>query len=463
MIVWRRRFSCGRRGNVALSFALLAPVIVLMAGVGIDVSDVTTRQAQLQQAADAAAVGAVSRNSPGYVYAVNKMTSNGPVPDSVTSATTQALFNANWKNPKDTTTPVITGYACSNPPQVSTLVCKQTTPLSAVTVNSALTVTATLTPTFLGLVGQKSIQLTATAHASDNIPVYMNFYLLLDNTPSMGIAATTAGIQTMVNSTTDQCAFACHDLNDSNNYYNLAKRLGVNTRIYNVAQAASNLLKTAQNTETANGIANEFTVALYDFGAAATDPTAAGYAGYNQVYPTQFGTVTTNLSAAATAAAGIDLMTVQGQDQFNDMDTKLSAPLTFAAQALTSSGNGAAAGSPQQVLFFVSDGMNDTYNCSYNNGSSCRQITPLDTTPCATLKKNGIKIAVLYTTYLPLTTNSFWTSWVRPYTTPTDQVAANMQSCASPGLYFEVNSDQDINAAMLALFEKVVASVKIDS
>ena len=460
---WCKRAFFGRSGNVALSFALLAPVLVLVAGVGIDISDVAMRQSQLQQAADAAAVGAVSRGSPGYLYAVNNMTSTGPVPDSVTSASTQALFNANWNNPKDTTTPVITGYACSTPPQVSTLVCKQTTPLSALTVNSALTATATLTPSFLGLVGQKTIKLTASAHASDNIPVYMNFYLLLDNTPSMGIAATTAGIQTMVNSTTDQCAFACHDLSNSNNYYNLAKQLGVNTRIYNVAQAASNLLKTAQNTETANGIANEFSTAVYDFGATATDPTASTYVGYNQVYPTQAGTVTTNLSGAATAAAGIDLMTVQGQNQFNDIDTNLGDPLNFAAQNLTASGNGTSASAPQQVLFFVSDGVNDAYNCSYNNGNSCRQITPLDPTPCTTLKKNGIKIAVLYTTYLPLPTNSFWTSWVQPYTTPTDQVAANMQSCASPGLYFEVNSSQDINAAMHALFEKVVASVKIDS
>ena len=451
--------SRDRSGNVALIFALLAPLLVLSAAVAIDVADISLREAELQQAADAAAVGAVARSSPGYVYAVSNMPSDGSVPDSVTQASIQALFNADWNSPKDTTTPVISGSSCGG----ATLVCKQTTPLSAVSVDSAITVTATLMPYFLGMIGRKSIQLSASARASDNIPVYMNFYMLLDNTPSMGIAATTAGIQTMVNSTTDQCAFACHDLSNSNNYYNLAKQLGVNTRIYNVAQAASNLLNTAQNTETANGIANEFSVAVYDFGAAATDPSASTYVGYNQVYPTQFGTTTSNLSAAATAAAAIDLMTVNGQGQYNDIDTNLGSPLNFAAQSLTSTGTGTAAASPQQVLFFVSDGVNDAYNCSYNDGNSCRQITPLDVTPCNTLKKNGIKIAVLYTTYLPLPTNSFWTSWVKSYTTPTDQVAANMQSCASPGLYFEVNSDQDINAAMLALFEKVVASVKIDS
>ena len=440
-------------------FAVLAPLLVLATGAAVDASVASMRQAQLQQAADAAAVGAISRKSPGYTYAVSNLSSSGSVPDSVTQPNTTAIFNANWGSASDTTSPTISGASCGG----TTLVCKQTTPLSAVTVNSVVNASATYTPYFASFLGASSVKLFATAHASDNIPVYMTFYMLLDNTPSMGIAATTAGITTMVNNTPDQCAFACHDTTNSNNYYNLAKQLGVNTRIYDVAQAASNLLNTAQSTETSNGIANEFSVAVYDFGAAATDPTSSSYTGYNQVYPTQFGTVTSNLQAAGTATAGIDLMTVQGQDQFNDEDTSLASPLNFAAQNLTATGTGTSASSPQSVLFFVSDGVNDTYNCAYSDGSSCRQITPLDTTPCTTLKNNGIKIAVLYTTYLPLTTNSFWTSWVKPFTQPTDQAAVNMQACASPGLYFEVNSNQDINAAMQALFEKVVASVTINS
>ena len=55
------------------------------------------------------------------------------------------------------------------------------------------------------------------------MPLYIDFYLLLDNSPSMGVGATPADVTTMVNNTSDSCAFACHDFNDSNNYYNLAK------------------------------------------------------------------------------------------------------------------------------------------------------------------------------------------------------------------------------------------------
>ncbi len=466
----RRGMLKERAGNTAMIFALLTPVLVLLGGGAIDLTQVSMRQASLQQAADAAAVGAVARSSPGYKYAVNTMAAYGSIPDSVTASTTSAVFNANWKQPNDTTTPAIAGTSCGG----STLVCKQLTPTSVVSVSSIITVSAAYTPSFLGLVGQKSIKLKAVAQASDNIPVYMNFNMLLDNTPSMGIAATPSDITTMVNNTPDQCAFACHDIsNPAGNYYVLANKLGVHTRIYNVAQAASNLLATAQNTETTNGIPNEFSVALYDFGVAASDPTASSYAGFNQVYPTAPGTTTTNLSAAASAATTIDLMTVNGQGQYNDQDTNLNAPLSYAAQNLVSTGTGVSASSPQQVLFIVSDGVNDTYNCAVNNVGACRAITSLDTTACTTLKGHGIKVAVLYTEYYPLPTNSFWQtyvaknlqSWLSPWTgsPPNDTIANNMQACASTGLYFKVSASGDINAAMNALFQAVVASVKITS
>ena len=401
------------------------------------------------------------------------MPSNGPVPDSVTASGVKALFNANWGPHNDVSVPVVTGVSCGG----ATFVCKQAVPLSAVAVASTINVSANFTTSFLGIIGQSQIKLSVTANASDNIPVYMTFYLLLDNTPSMGIASTTAGIQTMVNNTPDQCAFACHDLSNNNNYYNLAHQLGVVTRINNVALAAKNLLQTAQSTETSNGIPNEFSVAIYDFGAAASDPTASSYTGFTQVYPSQLGATSTDLSSAGSAAAAIDLMTVPNSSAYNDEDTSLNDPLNFAAANLTSSGTGLSSSSSQPVIFFVSDGVTDDCNSAVANtgDGTCRSIVPVDTTACTTLKNNGVKVAVLYTTYLPLPTNPYWQqhiaqklqSWFAPWTQPSppnpaaDTIANNMSSCASPGLYFEVNSNGDINAAMQALFEKVVASVKI--
>jgi hypothetical protein len=51
---------------------------------------------------------------------------------------------------------------------------------------------------------------------------------------------------------------------------------------------------------------------------------------------------------------------------------------------------------PQEVLFFVTDGVED----EIVNGSRVQSL--MDPSYCTTIKNRGIRIAVLYTTYLPL-------------------------------------------------------------
>lgn len=82
----------------------------------------------------------------------------------------------------------------------------------------------------------------------------------------MGVGATPTDVKTMVNNTPDQCAFACHDVSNSNNYYNLAKKLGVTTRIDVLRTATQQLMQTAAATET---YSNQFRLAIYDFGVSA--------------------------------------------------------------------------------------------------------------------------------------------------------------------------------------------------
>ncbi|WP_204349033.1 hypothetical protein, partial [Klebsiella pneumoniae] len=66
----------------------------------------------------------------------------------------------------------------------------------------------------------KTMTVTGSSSATSNLPAYIDFYLLLDNTPSMGIGATPSDVATMVANTSDQCGFACHDLSDpTGNYY----------------------------------------------------------------------------------------------------------------------------------------------------------------------------------------------------------------------------------------------------
>ena len=65
---------------------------------------------------------------------------------------------------------------------------------------------------------------------------------------------------------------------------------------------------------------------------------------------------------------------------------------------------------------------------------------------------------MLYTEYLPLPTNSWYNSWISPWQ---PQIAANMQNCASTGLYFKITTDSDITSAMAALFEQAVDTARL--
>jgi len=77
---------------------------------------------------------------------------------------------------------------------------------------------------------------------------------------------------------------------------------------------------------------------------------------------------------------------------------------------------------------------------------------------CTTIKTRGIRIAVLYTEYLPLPTNAWYVTHIDPFQ---PQIGPNLQNCASPGLYFKVTTNGDISAAMTTLFQKAVATAHL--
>jgi hypothetical protein len=327
---------------------------------------------------------------------------------------------------------------------------------SGSTVTSTVSFSASINTMFLGVIGKTALSMSGTSTSTASMPLYVDFYLLLDNSPSMGVAATPADVTKMVNNTSDKCAFACHDYNDANNYYNLAKTLGVTTRIDVLRSATQSLMDTAGATQT---YSNQFRMAIYDFGASSKT------IGLRALF-----SLSASLSSAKTAAGGIDLMGVFGNnDSYTaDKDTQFSTVFPAISSAISAPGAGTSA-SPMKYLFFVSDGVADEYNtgCTKPTVSGGRCQSPIDVSLCTTIKSRGIKIAVLYTTYLQLPTNSWYMTYIDPFNkgpfgpSPNSEIAQNMQSCASPGLYFEVSPTQGISDAMNALFKKAVADARI--
>jgi hypothetical protein len=433
------RFRRDRSGNIAMIFAIALLPLVTAVGCAVDYSRAIQLRSKLLSASDAASVGSVAKSSPGFL-AAGSMTGDGPIPEGVADAT--KIFNANMAG--------VTGYT------LNSMTPAMTKAASAIT--STVQFSADVPTVFLGVIGQSKVTVTGSSTSTASMPLFIDFYLLLDNSPSMGVGATPGDVSTMVNNTPDKCAFACHDYNDPNNYYNLAKSLGVTTRIDVLRSATQQLMDTASSVQTYSG---QYRMALYDFGAASKT------IGLRALF-----SLSSSLSSAKTAAGSIDLMGVYGNnDSYTaDKDTQFSTVFPQINGVIASPGGGTSA-APQKYLFFVSDGVADEYNASCPKpspgGGRCQ--SPIDPNLCATLKNRGIKIAVLYTTYLALPTNAWYMSWIAPFNpgpygpSPNSEIALNMASCASPGLYFEVSPTQGIAEAMNALFRKAIADARISS
>lgn len=432
-----QRFIRNSAGGVAPMFAIAAIPLIGAVGAGIDYSRAATVRTQLLAAADAASLGSVRKGSAAMTAAASM--GDGPIAAGATEATN--LFSAEITGGK--------GYTLSS---ITADVAKTGTNIA-----STVKFTAQVPMSFMGLFGFSSVTIGGSSTAANNMPLFIDFYLLLDNTPSMGVGARTSDITTMVNSTADKCAFACHDKSDPNNYYNLAKTLGVTTRIDVVRTATQQLMDTAKSTA---AYSNQFRMAIYTFGAAAETPGM-----------TKIQSLTSNLSTAKTSAGAIDLMTVPYQNYAGDTDTNFPDVLKKMKDEIPKPGDGSSSSKRLKYLLFVSDGVGDRVNgapgCGRpvtnssdpeNGKNYVRCQEPVDPSWCEDIKKNGVKVAVLYTTYLPLPTNAWYNSWIKPFE---DQIASNMQSCASSGLYFEVGPDQGISEAMNALFQKAVAQARL--
>ncbi|MGX1103299.1 MULTISPECIES: TadE/TadG family type IV pilus assembly protein [Bradyrhizobium] len=433
------RFRRDRSGNIAMTFGLALLPLVVAVGCAVDYSRANQIRSKLISAADAASVGSIAKASPGFIPA-GAMTSDGEISAGEADAT--KIFNGNISNQNGFTLTSVT----------------PTMTKTGGVITSTVKFTADVPTMFLGLIGQSKMTVTDASTSTANMPLYIDFYLLLDNSPSMGVAATPADVTKMVNNTSDQCAFACHDYNDANNYYNLAKTLGVTTRIDVLRSATQQLMDTAANTAT---YASQYRMAIYDFGASSKT------IGLRALF-----SLSTSLSSAKSAAGNIDLMGVYGNnDSYTaDKDSQFSTVLPAISNAISAPGPGTAA-APMKYLFFVSDGVADEPNSSclkpISGGNRCQ--SPINPALCTAIKNRGIKIAVLYTTYLQLPTNNWYMTWIDPFNqgpfgpSPNSQIAQNMQACASPGFYFEVSPTQGIADAMNALFKKAVADARISS
>ena len=191
-------FGTDRCGNIAVIFALALLPVLSAIGCAVDYSMATRTKAKLQSAADAASVAAIAQKSPGYVAAA-AMTGDGAITVAVDDA--YKVLDGNMNQ--------VTGYANLSRTATATK--------TGIKLTSRVDFSADVPVTFLKLLGYQNVTVSGSASSTASLPPYLDFYLMLDVSESMGLPSTNAEQTRLAAINPDMfsqypggCTLACH-------------------------------------------------------------------------------------------------------------------------------------------------------------------------------------------------------------------------------------------------------------
>jgi Flp pilus assembly protein TadG len=438
------RFRTDNGANIAVIFALAVLPVLAAVGCAVDYSLASRMKAKLQSAADAASVGSISVNSAGYTAATT-MTANGSVAAGVTEA--NAIFNGNAST--------FSGY--------NNLTVTSTVTKTGSTLTSNVQFTAQVPVIFMKILGWQMLTVTGSSSSGASLPLYLDFYLVLDVSGSMGLPSTAAEASRMQNISPDNyrqystgCTLACH-FSPQNSACTDSGTQGYPTNNYCLGYAISrvsqsgyqNLLTTNTNnpkgvqlpSSMVSGLPNSLYSALPPVANCPTDGTdsciqlrldAVGYA-VNQLFVTANATEkitnqfriglypfiqylysyfpltssingsTTNSSTINYAAANLaTLLDTNTNANLGSGGTHIDTALTSVNSLIASVGNGSASNNTLPYVFLVTDGAEDPQTKGVPNGSwsGSNHATVINpSTVCSPLKNRGIIVSVLYIPY----------------------------------------------------------------
>jgi Flp pilus assembly protein TadG len=584
----RRRFLADTRGNIMVMTAIMIPAVILSLGGAVDYVSATRREEAVDGIADAAALSATTPAMMTNSCAVETSASCTTVINQVVN-----VFNAQIGTVQGIGAMTLTSANVS-------IVDSAATPTQR---TATVTWSGTSNNGFAGTLGYLTMPIGGQSVAKNSNAPVTNFYLLLDESPSMAFPGQSAGVTTMYNATPNNglgnCAFGCHQSDPTaykdNNLFNpanvicqtganalsggvftdgvgafpcvmangnisktsltngkplasegstcaaksnttlaetvnptntktatastpagaygaedafaLSRCLAVQLRVDLVNQATTALMTTAPTTATENNTTYAVNIYTLDLGynnvpstynwngdtvgaAPGLVPDPAITKGLNTVFtwPVAVASIDTETNAtmvsgftsAQTAANTIAPLesNSEGDDSYTFLD---ESGLKGMYGLMPTPGNGGQApgDTPQEVLFIVSDGLNDTDSDGTTPTKSCIGATSLYTyygrpqfcvnqtinpktgnSYCTDIKNEGIRIAFLYLRYNVLPYPDY-VSDIQPWQYPggtsgTDEIEQGAIGCASAGLEFTVDTDGDITAAMQALFQKAV-------
>lgn len=412
-------------------FAFAVTPIAFATGMTIDYGTAMRIQTKLKAAADAAALAAVSKQ----VMNWDKNTASAAARQMfMLQATGTAGLNLDF----------------SDPAQLNVVISETNGAQNSRT--ATVTFNGTSNNSFARILGMDTLTVKGTSTAKASTAPDIDFYVFMDTSPSMALPITSAGLTQLTGKT--GCAFACHSTNDKTakdangkyvSYYNVARSFNIPLRVDAEIKATQDMMTLAKSTMADNSAIYRAAISTFDV--------TSNFK--------KLSNIADGLDAAKTNAGNAQLLKVYMNNMLtannsnSDQDTDFSDMFNNAIKLMpTSPGNGTrvSGDTPQAMMFLVTDGMRD-------EAAGGRRIGAIPTGFCDTIKSRGIRIAILYTEYLP---ESLSDQWSKDNVAPLlPNVEPALMACASSGLYYKVTTDGDISAALASLFQKAVQTARL--
>ena len=425
-----RRFAGDRSGNFVILFALaLVPMIGLM-GLAVDYSLKLRTKTALDASTDAAVLAATTEaeqiiqtySSPNYDATPLAKAAGEKVGQNVFTADAAMLHT-------------------SSPPSLT---------LNLQRPNNGQTITATASysaqlPTFFGkMFGTNSLNTSGIASSALTLPKYLNFFVAVDVSQSMGIASTQDYMNKLATLTPNNCVFGCHVKQGySQSNEQIAHDNNILLRIDVIKNSVQNMVDQADaiNNRTNSPGRNLIQTGLYALQAYIPNDGTQNL--------TTLQKLTSDHVALTSATSNLDL---GNNDTSGVGDSNFSSSLSQLASLpeMSASGDGSGQNNPKSFLFIMTDGVYDVYgNCSYGHCTA-----PIDPGLCQVFKDKGFTVGVVYTTYIPFPNEPAYRDLVQRFQR---NIGSNLSQCATSGYYYEASDGPAIQAAVKALFAQATA------
>ncbi|WP_434713774.1 pilus assembly protein (plasmid) [Rhizobium sp. YTUHZ045] len=336
------------------------------------------------------------------------------------------------------------------------------------TVNHNITATAsgTVPTTFMKIANIETVPVSVASAVKGPATSYLNVYIVIDTSPSMLLAATTSGQSTMY--TGIKCQFACHT-GDSHTIgkttyatnYDYSKEKKIKLRADVAGDAVREVLDMIDESDENH---ERIKVGLYSLGDTLSEVLAP--------------TLSTDTARARLADSSYGLTSATSKAA-----TYFDVSLATLKKKVGAGGDGTSSGSPLKLVLLLTDGVQSQREWVTNGSKYWPKVAPLNPAWCDYLKNQSNTMAVLYTEYLPITTDwgynatvgstmasanwkSTWggtmDSGVSTSITRRDYIPYALADCASSkSLFISASSSTEITAGLSTLFTQYLSSVRL--